>query len=309
MSLKSASRIPLYFDSDMYFVLPNFFISEFRYARTLESGVIIGRDPEFNHQYRVTLRRIRSLCGLLEEILSPFERNLLNSNLKRLMKRTNLLRDLDVFLNDKTRYIAMLPEHKESLDNIFFEISSRQVEEQQQVADWLQSRAYVQTTVVITNSLSRALQFEVISKPISPVPYANKKILEQFNKVRIAAKRITSGSEDKVIHSLRIKCKSLRYLLESFATLYSIDQHKQNVKHLKFLQDQLGDFNDTSTQISFFTHLRKTISTSQVDQKTLKSLTNELKIQHEHARESILGHISQFDQFMKDSTALEVYRS
>lgn len=308
MSLKSASRLPLYLDSDLYFILPQYFIDQFRYARSLEKEVILGQDPEFNHQYRVALRRIRSLCVLLEEVLSPFERKLIKPNLKMLMKRTNLLRDLDVFLINQPSYLAILPEHEASLENIFSVIKSRQVEEQKHVANWLQSSTYLKATVMIQNSLFRALQYERRSEPMSPLHYANNKILTQFRKVTKSIKPITKSSEDRVIHALRIKCKSLRYLLESFSALYSSEQHKQNVKHLKFLQDQLGDFNDTSTQIDFFSHLRKEAAVSKADNKTLKALIGEIKNQHEQTRQSVLMHINQFEQFIKESSALEIYR-
>lgn len=308
MSLKSASRLPLYLDSDLYLILPQYFIDQFRYARSLEKGVILGQDPEFNHQYRVTLRRIRSLCVLLEEVLSPFERKLIKPNLKMMMKRTNLLRDLDVFLINQPSYLAILPEHEASLENIFSVIKRRQVEEQKHVANWLQSSTYIKATVMIQNSLFRSLQYERRSKPMSPLPYANNKILTQFRKVNKSIKPITKNSEDRAIHTLRIKCKSLRYLLESFSALYSSEQHKQNVKHLKFLQDQLGDFNDTSTQIGFFTHLRKEAAVAKADRKTLKALISEIKNQHEQTRQSVLMHINQFEQFIKERSALEVYR-
>ncbi len=308
MSPKSVSRLPLYLDSDLYFVLPQFFIREFNYAKSLESGVIVGLDPEFNHQYRVALRRIRSLCVLLEEILSPFEQQILKPNLKLLMKRTNLLRDLDVFIIDQPRYFAMLPECKASLERIFSVIHNRQVNEQKRVTDWLNSTTYLNTSILIQNSLLRALQYEKRSKPISSLHYANSKIRKQFNKVIKSTNSISANTEDSTIHSLRIKCKSLRYLVESFSTLYNSNQHKQNVKHLKFLQDQLGNFNDTSTQIAFFTDLRKNATVKKADRKTLKVLIRELKSQHEQSRQSVLMHINQFEQFLTETSALGSYR-
>ncbi len=308
MSPKSASRLPLYSDSDVYFVVPAFFNNEFNYAKSLESGIIIGKDPEFNHQYRVTLRRIRSLCGLLEDILAPFELKLLKPNLRALMKRTNVLRDLDVFIIDKPRYLNILPQHQASLERIFSIINNRRIEEQQQVTEWLMGREYLSIIVLLENSLLRALQYKRKNKPISPLSYANKKILNQFQIVAKSTKSISNDSEDKVIHALRIKCKSLRYLLESFSSLYFSEQHKQNIKHLKFLQDELGDFNDTSTQIEFFTKLRKDTGVKKTDRKTLAELIVEIENQHELSRKTVLSHIKQFGQFLKETSAIEIYR-
>ncbi len=307
MSLKSASRPPLYSDSDLYFVVPDFFNREFNYAKSLENGIIIGKDPEFNHQYRVTLRRIRSLCGLLEDILAPFEIKLLKPNLRALMKRTNVLRDLDVFIIDKPRYLNILPQHHASLERIFSIINNRRIAEQQQVAEWLKSREYLNITVLLENSLLRAKKYQRKNKPISPTSYSNDKILNQFQIVTKSTKSISNDSEDKIIHSLRIKCKSLRYLLESFSSIYSSEQHKQNVKHLKFLQDQLGNFNDTSTQIAFFTKFRKDSDVRKADRKTLEALIIEIENKHRLSRQTVLSHIKQFDRFIKENAALDIY--
>ncbi|MBR9789798.1 MAG: CHAD domain-containing protein [Vibrionaceae bacterium] len=308
MSNKPPSRLPLYFDSDLNFILPNFLISEFVYARSLEKEVILGRDPDFNHQYRVTLRRMRSLSLLLKELLPSFERKLLKPNLKLVMKKTNLLRDLDVFVMDKARYLSMLPDHKASLERIFSTIEDHQIKEQQHVADWLKSRPYLSTSILIENSLHRALQSEHQSEPVNPLSFANNKIVTQFRRVSKSINKISDTSEDNDIHALRIKCKSLRYLLECFSALYSKDQHKDNVKHLKSLQDKLGDFNDSSTQITFFSHLRKTSTKHKADRKALKALIKEIKSQHNQSRRALVSHIQQFNQFIKESSALDLYR-
>ncbi|WP_321462589.1 CHAD domain-containing protein [uncultured Vibrio sp.] len=308
MYKKPPSRLPLYFDSDLHFILANFLISEFDYAKSLEEGLILAQDPEFNHQYRVSLRRIRSLCLLLKDLLPPFEQKLLKPNLKLMMKKTNLLRDLDVFVNDKPRYLAMLPEHKTSLEHIFSIIDDHQLEAQRNVADWLRSSTYLSTSILIENSLYRAQHNEHHSETVDPLSFANNKILTQFKQVSKAINKISDTSQDKVIHALRIKCKSLRYLLECFSTLYSKDQHKDNVKHLKSLQDKLGDFNDTATQITFFSHLRKTSAKQKQDKKALKALINELKSQHQQTRQTIISDIKQFQQFLQQSSALDLYR-
>ena len=97
---KKVADFKLSADSDLSFLLPRHLMHEFDYARTLEKGVIAETEPEFNHQYRVTLRRIRSILLLLKANFCPFEFKLLKPHLKLLMKQTNTLRDLDVFLID-----------------------------------------------------------------------------------------------------------------------------------------------------------------------------------------------------------------
>jgi CHAD domain-containing protein len=51
-----------------------------------------------------------------------------------------------------------------------------------------------------------------------------------------------------MLHSLRIECKRLRYLLEFFTNLFPGDEINRLIKQLKKLQDNLGLFQDFSVQ-------------------------------------------------------------
>lgn len=252
MFRKPSFHLPLHADSELDFVVPHFFLSEFDYARSLEQGVIEDLDPEFTHQYRVTLRRIRSLCLLLRELIPPFEQRILKRHLKIMMKKTNKLRDLDVFILGKKQYIEMLPNHKSSLEQLFGFIEAERAYEQARVTRWLATKEYTTHCTLVRNSLLRSTQHERVDSNVPALLFASQKISDQFKKVDKARRKISDKSRDSVIHSMRIKCKALRYLLEGFSTLYPSQQHKNNVKQLKLLQDKLGDFNDTSSQIEFF---------------------------------------------------------
>ena len=59
---------------------------------------------------------------------------------------------------------------------------------------------------------------------------------------------ITASSPAEDLHDLRKRCKELRYLLESFASLHDPATHQRAVKELKGLQDCLGEFQDCEVQ-------------------------------------------------------------
>ena len=305
---KPSFHLPLHADSELDFVVPYFFLSEFDYARSLELGVIEDLDPEYTHQYRVTLRRIRSLCLLLRELLPPFEQRILKPHLKIMMKKTNKLRDLDVFILDKNQYIEMLPSHKSSLEQLLGFIESERAYEQAKVARWLATKEYTTHCTLVRNSLLRSTKHVRVDNNVPALLFANQKVSEQFKKVDKARRKISDKSRDSVIHSMRIKCKALRYLLEGFSALYPSPQHKNNVKQLKLLQDKLGDFNDTSSQIEFFTQLKEAVNLNKKDRKTLKKLLNVLSEHHELSRQTILTHLSQFESFIRDTNTQNLYR-
>lgn len=224
------------------------------------------------------------------------------------MKKTNKLRDLDVFILDKNQYIEMLPNHKSSLEQLFGFIEAERAYEQAKVTRWLATEEYTTHCTLVRNSLLRSTQHERVDSNVPALLFASQKISDQFKKVDKARRKISDKSRDSVIHSMRIKCKALRYLLEGFSTLYPSQQHKNNVKQLKLLQDKLGDFNDTSSQIEFFAQLKETANLNKQDRKALKKLINVLSEHHALSRQTILTHLRQFESFIRDTNTQNLYR-
>lgn len=225
-----------------------------------------------------------------------------------MMKKTNKLRDLDVFILDKSQYIEMLPNHKPSLEPLFGFIESERAYEQAKVARWLATQEYTMHCTLVRNSLLRSTKHARVDNNVPALLFASQKVSEQFKKVDKEQRKISGKSCDNVIHSMRIKCKALRYLLEGFSALYPSPQHKNNVKQLKLLQDKLGDFNDTSSQIEFFAQLKETANLNKQDRKALKKLINVLSEHHELSRQTILTHLSQFESFIRDTNTQNLYR-
>ena len=59
---------------------------------------------------------------------------------------------------------------------------------------------------------------------------------------------ITGSSPGEELHTLRIDCKKLRYLMEFFQSLYPHETIGRLINQLKNLQANLGDFKDLSVQ-------------------------------------------------------------
>ncbi|AYO23057.1 CHAD domain-containing protein [Vibrio owensii] len=299
-------------DSDLSFLLPRHLMHEFDYARTLEKGVVAETEPEFNHQYRVTLRRIRSLLLLLKADVCPFEFKLLKPNLKLLMKQTNTLRDLDVFLIDREHYLNRSPEYQDKLASFFDVIETQQIEALTSVRQWLTSDSYLKTCVMIENSLRRASQYEVDNVE-SIVVCSNKRILHHYKLVSNACKGLNRKSNDGDVHQLRIECKKLRYLLEYFAPLYVPHQgqlgiqHRANVKQLKQLQDRLGAFNDTSNQLDFFRTQQNDKQFTKPQRKAIGQLLTLVEKDHQSAKLAIFVDLKSFKREIKRSDALAIY--
>lgn len=309
VSQKPAFELILHTESDLKFTLPRFFSHEFSYARQLEQGVKAGENLEFNHQYRVTLRRIRSLSQLLKDVLPSFERHLLARNLRILMKQTNYLRDLDVFVAEKSSYLDKQLKYQRALTSIFDHIQHSREVEQKRVSDWLETDCYRKTCVIIENSLQRASVHESLETEMGTLEYANQKISLHAGKIYKLSRKLGTQSSDDDIHKLRIECKKLRYLLDFFTNLYPKKAHNQNIHQLKLMQNRLGDFNDSVTQIAFLSSLKSKYDLGKKGKQTIRSLIKQKKVLRSQQRASALDVLKQFRKRVGSVDFLSVYKN
>ena len=101
-------------------------------------------------------------------------------------------------------------------------------------------------------------------------------------------KKINPDSPDESLHRLRIECKKLRYSLEFFTSLYDQEVMRQLVRHLKLLQNNLGDFNDLSVQQEMLAHFLSTIKPGTIRSREMAAsiggLMTDLARQHQQVR-------------------------
>ena len=92
-------------------------------------------DTEFLHDYRVSLRKVRSVLSLFKGIFSPEDIARLKQDFAFLMQETNTLRDLDVYLLNKEQYFEMIPTGShEGLAILFDYFVGEREKEQKRVA-------------------------------------------------------------------------------------------------------------------------------------------------------------------------------
>ena len=213
-------------------------------------GIIEDLDTEFLHDFRVALRRTRSLLGSMKKRVPLADIDHFQQGFKEIGIATGPVRDLDVYLLGKNGYQSMLPEGlQEGLDVFFKELGQQRVQELRQMKKALQSkhckdflmgwRRYVQDSL-----LSSALAAG--HEPCKEV--AAKAIKKRLQRILKDGAAIGPKSPDDALHRLRIQAKKLRYLLEFYRSLFPESKINPLVKALKRLQDNLGSFNDLSVQ-------------------------------------------------------------
>lgn len=216
-----------------------------------EQGLRDAIDTEFLHDYRVALRRTRSVLTQIKHLFPSKELEYFKQEFYWLGLVTSPTRDLDVYLLKFDDYAKVLP--KELRDDLgpFRQFLRRHwKEEHARLCEALNSKRYRKLIrewkrVLQRNSIQSPQTFNA-KKPAKQV--ANQRILKLYKKVLKEGGAIAPASPDEDLHELRKTCKKFRYLMEFFQSYYPSNQIKQRIKRLKLLQDNLGDFQDLCVQ-------------------------------------------------------------
>ncbi len=264
-------------------------------ARSQEVGMLADIDSEFVHQYRVNIRKARSLVSLFKKVFSQDQYRALNNALKNLGKRTNTLRDLDVFLLDYATYQQMLPENLHpGLKQLAERLRRRRRTAFKRVCKEIQDTAYGADVSALVNLLEEDPAYATARAQQPVKQLVAGKITKQYARIVKDGAQIDDATPDQAVHDLRIECKKLRYLLELFVELFSAGQIKKLIKQLKLLQDNLGRFNDFAVQREFLGHLADVRQISSEQLATINGLQAVLFDRQRQERGYVVANISSF---------------
>jgi len=249
---RKINKINLDAKTDIYLPTYSLLITEFHHARQHEAGLLRDDDDEFLHQYRVSLRRSRAIISLLKEIFQPKQSEMLTNTLKSMMQKTNLLRDLDVYLHKMDDYYDFLEhKHHQGLARFFDDLQGKRSKAFRELKQWMKTDNYKQQCRQVKGLLEGLSQDPTEAGHIPSLQFGTKVIWKRAQKVLKISQALDSDSPDSKLHQLRIECKKLRYLLEYFLPLFPAKPINNQITTLKQLQDLLGEFNDLSIQQLF----------------------------------------------------------
>jgi len=218
--------------------------------RANEEGIKTDADIEHLHEYRIAVRRTRSALGQIREVFPLEETEYFKGEFQKLGRLTNDLRNLDVFLTTEANYRAKLPDNmREDITPLFDYLRCRRSRALVVVVAGLDSRTYGRTLDDWDRFLHRpmgAIHPRNAQKPI--IQLARRRINRQYQAILADGTHALESLEDEILHTLRIECKKLRYLLEFFAELFPPKETASLLKQLKRLQDNLGTVSDLGNQ-------------------------------------------------------------
>ena len=217
-----------------------------------EPGMLEGRDPEYLHQMRVALRRLRSAIGVFTTVLPEESTFQLRAELKWLAGSLGPARDWDVFLGETLPPIAAEFGPHRGLER--FAARCRTLRggaaarargaarsgRYQQLMSTLEGWLLAEDWLTHADHPSRM----AMSAPVGG--FASAVLQQRYERVRSKGRglgRLDAGE----LHRLRIAIKKFRYATDFFAGLYDERAARSALARLARLQDILGAMNDAAT--------------------------------------------------------------
>ncbi|ASJ76359.1 CHAD domain-containing protein [Granulosicoccus antarcticus] len=265
-------------------------------------GVVSDTDTVFLHQFRVSVRKLRSLTSLLKKSLPPSTLEIVAPKLSDIAGKTSRLRDLDVFLLEKDSYRTLLPElHEDGLNVLYTLVEKQRQQENIRLARYFLSSKFQQDIAECKAELAAEPAF---STPMSKEPVlsvAKSLLIRRYRKILSMSMQLNATSDDEDVHDIRKEFKKFRYLIEFFIELLPKKRTSRLLAQLKRLQLTLGQFNDYCVQIEF---LHGFDDDSQIEMtKALSGLTAILHHKQIETRNQVEAALA---RFFTDEMAMEI---
>ncbi|MCE5181053.1 MAG: CHAD domain-containing protein [Betaproteobacteria bacterium] len=203
-------------------------------------------DPEYVHQMRVAVRRLRSALGLFATAAPGIKNTALIEELRWLAGQLGAARDWDVFLAEILPPVVVALPRDEELDWLRHRAASLQEEGREQARAATASQRFHKLLLMLGGWLWREPWRETTTeeKLDRPVPdYAKSMLAKRHRQLRRHGRSLASLTLEQR-HALRIAAKKLRYATEFFSDLYSRKPAKRYLETLMDLQDEFGALND-----------------------------------------------------------------
>jgi CHAD domain-containing protein len=219
-----------------------------------EAGVLECDDPEYVHQMRVALRRLRTLMRFFPRFADRRWKDTFGADLRWLAALLGTVRDWDVFSTESLPALIDADgggtDWNGTLDAARAQARAARVELRQ----GLHSARYARLTRGWLEWLS-ALALPPAADDDAPSlrRHATKRVRRLYGHL-YASPSLTS-LDTAARHRVRIDAKRLRYALEFFASLASRRTRNETVKTLARVQSVLGDANDAMVALQHLEQL------------------------------------------------------
>jgi inorganic triphosphatase YgiF len=221
-----------------------------RHMLANEAPSIDGTDPEGVHQFRVAVRRMRSMLSVFSKLLDPARVDWLKAELKWIADQFGPARDWDVFIAEILGPPLGAGVEPAAMAALAAAAEDRRRDAYVLVREALKSSRYAALVLKLsafTETQGWAPQPCPPDHPLAqPIKEWSEKILNRAHKKTLRAGEGLENLDVPARHLLRIRVKKLRYNTDFLQALYESPAKKKYLKALERLQDDFGHLNDVA---------------------------------------------------------------
>jgi len=210
--------------------------------QTNESGARESDDPEFIHQLRVALRRLRSALRLFGPALPQQFVERWSQGLKEAADGLGAARDLDVMLAEVLSPVAESGLADDATQRLIAMAVDRRDREKTAAREQLLAASHGRQMLALAAELY-ALQSDSLVKSANLTTFARLQLTQLRKRAR---KRYTAAAElhPEKLHELRVSLKRLRYAIEFLLPLLPEKATVRFANDIAEIQETLGYIND-----------------------------------------------------------------
>jgi inorganic triphosphatase YgiF len=200
-------------------------------------------DPEFVHQMRVALRRLRTALTIFGKSDPELQALTLKGRMQELARLLGDARDWDVFV-ETTLAAAQRALPDEPWSALAVPAASRAREASARVEEALRSPAYFELALDLGELAATADARIPLRQPL--LDHARRVLRRRYKQLRGRGEGMGSHSPE-ARHAVRIAAKKMRYASEFFGSLFPGKAHASFLRRFVKLQDELGALNDRAS--------------------------------------------------------------
>ena len=241
-----------------------------------EDGTIRGEDCEALHDMRVATRRLRVAFEVFGTYFDPGIPKSVRKKLRKTCKKLGVVRDYDILVENlnKVKHQSTGEDKEFLTDFIIFYCHAREPKREKLISylNGVQYKVLKEKMIKFLKECDDAIhQFD---KEKMPAAISHRLIGTAMNPIVVHQPGNNENTLDE-LHSLRIEIKKFRYTLEFLEGVHEYDV-SLCILNLKYIQDHLGEIQDTRFIISKLENYFDTIQGS-------PHLNQDLKI-HNYSR-------------------------
>ncbi len=211
-----------------------------------EAGALAGVDAEALHDFRVALRRSRTMVKHFGDLFAPAAMTRLRRDLAWLAKATGHCRDWDVFAEQIAVHLEQMSASPPLATTLVKVIAGRRRLARRQFKRALEAGRYQQLKGAWA-ALTPA-RASTDGGPADLTAVAGRRLRDHARQVFHEARHIKPKSSMDRLHTLRKDCKEMRYMLDAFQPILSGEAAQHQRKELRNMQDLLGALCDVDVQ-------------------------------------------------------------